>query len=565
MMQGMDAPLPQLDDAACYRVLQTRDARFDGRLYVGVTSTRIYCRPVCRVRLPKQENCRFFGNAASAEQQGFRPCLRCRPEQAPGLSLMDSSQALASRAALLLGQAAHEGLDPALPTLAARLGVTDRHLRRIFNQVHGVSPLAYLSTQRLLLAKQLLTDTRLPVTEVALAAGYASLRRFNAAFADNYRMSPSALRKGRPDESVRNPAPEPVLRLAWRPPYDVPGVLGFFAKRAVPGVELVEGLTLRRTLGLRWRGQPLVGWICLRFVPERCEVAMTVSTSLLPALGGLLARVRQALDLDADPALIEPVLADIGAGSSTPGVRLLGGLDGFEIATRVILGQQVSVAAARTLTLRLVQRFGEPVATPWAGLDRLFPSAEAIAAAPPEAIGTLGIVRQRVGALRALAAEVAAGRIALHRAAPLQATLDALRALPGIGDWSAQLIAMRALAWPDAWPATDIAVLNALREHTGGQRDATLAAAHAERWRPWRAYAVMKLWRQLEDAAAASPDPAASRAAAQIAEQSAEQSAEQATEVGSPARNPAQRPRQRSATPAGPAAPTQTLAAKDIP
>ena len=499
MMPAMDARLPLLDTEAAYRALQTRDARFDGRLFVGVTSTRIYCRPVCRVRLPKRENCRFFGNAASAEQQGYRPCLRCRPEQAPGLSLMDSSQALAGRAALLLAQAAHDGLDPTLPTLAARLGVTDRHLRRIFNQVHGVSPLAYLSTQRLLLAKQLLTDTRLPVTEVALAAGYASLRRFNAAFADNYRMSPSALRKSQPDA----PAREPVLRLAWRPPYDLDGVLAFFAKRAVPGVEGVDGLTLRRTLALRWRDQPLAGWICLRFVPERCEVAMTVSTSLLPALGSLLARVRQALDLDADPAQIEPVLADIGAGSCAPGVRLLGGLDGFEIATRVILGQQVSVAAARTLTLRLVQRFGEPVATPWPGLDLLFPSAEAIAAATPEAIGTLGIVRQRVGALRALAAEVAAGRIALHRAAPLQATLDALRALPGIGDWSAQLIAMRALAWPDAWPATDIAVLNALRERTGGQRDAALAAAHAERWRPWRAYAVMKLWQTQEEKPAA--------------------------------------------------------------
>jgi AraC family transcriptional regulator of adaptative response / DNA-3-methyladenine glycosylase II len=512
MMTAMPNHLPALDATAAYRVLQTRDARFDGRLFVGVTSTRIYCRPVCRVRLAKRENCRFFGNAASAEQQGFRPCLRCRPEQAPGLSLMDSSQALAGRAALLLGQAAHDGLDPALPTLAARLGVTDRHLRRIFNQVHGVSPLAYLSTQRLLLAKQLLTDTRLPVTEVALAAGYASLRRFNAAFVDNYRMSPSALRNYPPDASgrkpAREPANEPVLRLAWRPPYDLDGVLAFFTKRAVPGVEAVDGLTLRRTLALRWRGQRLTGWLCLRFVPERCEVAMTVSASLLPALGGLLARVRQALDLDADPAQIEPVLTDIGVGHCAPGVRLLGGLDGFEIATRVILGQQVSVAAARTLSLRLVQRFGEPLATPWPGLDRLFPSADAIAAATPEAIGSLGIVRQRVGALRALAAEVAAGRIELQRAAPLQATLDALRALPGIGDWSAQLIAMRALAWPDAWPATDIAVLNALREHTGGARDAKLAAVHAERWRPWRAYAVMKLWQTQEEKPVSTLTPA---------------------------------------------------------
>ena len=510
--------LPVLDHAAAYRVLQTRDARFDGRLFVGVTSTRIYCRPVCRVRAPKPENCRFFGNAASAEQQGFRPCLRCRPELAPGLSLMDSSEALSSRAAVLLSQAAHEGLDPALPALAARLGVTDRHLRRIFVRTHGVSPLAYLSTQRLLLAKQLLTDTALPVTEVALATGYASLRRFNAAFVQRYRMSPSALRKARPDDEAGvepGPTPEPtarnrepVLRLAWRPPYDLDGALGFFARRAVPGVEAVHGLTLRRTLAVLHRGQRLAGWLAARFVPERHEVALTVATALLPALGSVMARVRQALDLDAEPALIDPVLADIGRLPSLgigltdvnrPGIRLTGGIDGFEIAVRVILGQQVTVAAARTLTLRLVDRFGEPISTPYPDLTRLFPSADALAAAAAESIGTLGIVRQRVGALQALATEVAAGRIVLHRAAPLQATLDALRALPGVGDWSAQLIAMRALAWPDAWPASDIGVLNAMRHLTGGERNAKLAAAHAERWRPWRAYAVMKLWLSVDE------------------------------------------------------------------
>ena len=224
MLHGTDHPKalqgsrPEaLQDDAAYRALQTRDARFDGRFFVVVTSTGIYCRPVCRVRPPKRENCRFFANAALAEQGGFRPCLRCRPELAPGLSLMDSSHALASRAALLLGQAAQEGLDPTLPSLAAKLGVTDRHLRRIFNQVHGVAPLAYLSTQRLLLAKQLLTDTALPVTEVALATGYSSLRRFNAAFVERYRMSPSALRKARPDggsHNVRAPASAPVTSTA---------------------------------------------------------------------------------------------------------------------------------------------------------------------------------------------------------------------------------------------------------------------------------------------------------------------------------------------------------------
>ncbi|NDG38149.1 MAG: DNA-3-methyladenine glycosylase 2 family protein [Betaproteobacteria bacterium] len=489
-----------LDDDAAYLALQTRDARFDGRFFVGVTSTRIYCRPVCKVRPPMRKNCRFFANAALAEQQGFRPCLRCRPEQAPGLSMMDSSQALACRAATMLGQAAHEGLDPTLPALAQRLGVTDRHLRRIFNQVHGVSPLAYLSTQRLLLAKQLLTDTAIPVTEVALATGYASLRRFNASFVERYRMSPSALRKASPAADGPDATREPMLRMAWRPPYDVDAVLGFFARRAVPGVETVEGLTLRRTLAVEHRGEQLAGWLTLRFRPDRHELALSVSPSMLPALGLLLNRVRQAFDLDADPALIDPVLADIGSGSKAgqPGMRLLGGLDGFEIAARVILGQQVTVAAARTLTLRLVERFGEAIATPYADLGRLFPSSRTIADASAESIGTLGIVRQRVAALQALAAEVAAGRIELQRSAPLQATLDALRALPGIGDWSAQLIAMRALAWPDAWPATDIGVLNALREQTGGERNAKLAEAHAERWRPWRAYAVMKLWQQLE-------------------------------------------------------------------
>jgi AraC family transcriptional regulator of adaptative response / DNA-3-methyladenine glycosylase II len=476
-----------LDHEAAYRVLTTHDARFDGRLFVGVTSTGIYCRPVCRVRMPRSENCRFFGHAAAAEAQGFRPCLRCRPELAPGLSLTDSSQALAGQAALMLSQAAHDGLDPALPDLAARLGVTDRHLRRIFSQVHGVSPLDYLTTQRLLLAKRLLTDTAMPVTQVAMSAGFGSLRRFNAVFAERYRMSPSALR--READADAPPAPEgTTLRLAWRPPYDHVGVLAFFGRRAVAGVEAVEGFTLRRTLALPHQGQHLSGWLSVTLDPDRNEARLTVSPSLTPSLGALLARARQALDLDADPSLIDPVLADIGAGPR-PGVRLPSGFDGFEMAVRVILGQQVTVAAARTLTRRLVERFGHPVATPFADLDRLFPDAQTLAEATPESIGTLGIVRQRVRALQALATEVAAGRLQLHRAAALQPTLDALLALPGIGDWSAQLIAMRALAWPDAWPATDIGLLQAL-----GTRDVVAAAARAEAWRPWRAYAVMRLW-----------------------------------------------------------------------
>ena len=481
----MPSPATALHDDAAYRALQTHDARFDGRLFVGVTSTGIYCRPVCRVKAPRRENCRFFANAALAESNGFRPCLRCRPELAPGLSLTDSSDMLADQAARWLGQAAHDGQDPPLPELAARLGVTDRHLRRIFARRHGVTPLAWLTTQRLLLAKQLLTDTGLPVTQVALAAGFGSLRRFNAAFAERYRLSPTALRR----EGAAEPG---ALKLAWRPPFDLAGLLGFIARRAVPGQEAVDGLTVRRTLAVQHQGQPLSGWLSAQFVPERCELHLSVSPSLRPALGPLLQRARHAFDLDADPGRIDPVLAGV-PGPARDGVRLPGSWDGFETAVRVVLGQQVTVAAARTLTQRLVQRFGLPVETPFADLDRLFPGAEVLAAADPEAIGTLGIVRQRVKALQALAAAVAEGRLQLRPGADLEATLAALTALPGIGDWSAQLIALRTLAWPDAWPASDIGLLKAL-----GTRDVAAAAAQAEAWRPWRGYAVFKLWLSLE-------------------------------------------------------------------
>ena len=431
---------PGLQDDAAYQAMRTRDARFDGRLFIGVTSTGIYCRPVCRVRLPRRENCRFFGQAALAEAGGFRPCLRCRPELAPGLSLTDSSEVLAAQAARWLAQAAQDGSDPLMPEMAARLGVTDRHLRRIFQKAHGVTPIAWLTTQRLLLAKQLLTDTALPVQQVALATGYASLRRFNAAFAEHYRMNPTRLRQARGDVPLRDAA----LRLAWRPPYDLAGVLAFVQNRALPGVEQVDGLTIRRTLALPHQGEWLSGWLSARFVPEQCELQLRLAPALMPAAGNLIARTRQALDLDADPARIDAVL---DAGPPLPG--------------------------------------------------------PALAAATPESIGTLGIVRQRVGALQALAREVAGGRLLLHRSAPVEPTLAALRALPGIGEWSAHLIAMRALAWPDAWPASDIAVLNALRPLTGGVRSVPQATALAEAWRPWRAYAVMRLWRSLEPAPAA--------------------------------------------------------------
>jgi AraC family transcriptional regulator of adaptative response / DNA-3-methyladenine glycosylase II len=483
-----------LDAAAAYLALKARDARFDGRLFVGVTSTGVYCRPVCRVRTPRRENCRFFDTRAQAEAAAFRPCMKCRPEIAPGLSHTDSSRSLADMAARLVEDAVHSGQPIALPALAARLGVTDRHLRRIFQAAHGVAPLDYITTQRLLLAKQLLTDTAQPITQVALASGFGSLRRFNAAFAERYRFNPTQLRHERAEPRSAAAREEQPLRLAYRPPYDIEAVLGHFARRELRGVEQVDtaALTLRRTVAFSHQGARVAGWLEMRFVPARHEVHLRTSASLAPLLGSVLHRVRHGLDLDADPAQIDPVMALLPL-PARPGARLPAGLDGFDIAVRVILGQQVTVKAARTLVQRVVHRYGEPLATPFPALTHLFPSAETIAAADPETIGKLGIVRQRVKALQALAAAVASGAIDLQRSAPLQPTLDALCALPGIGDWTAQVIAMRALAWPDAWPASDIGLMNAL-----GSRDPKVITARAQAWRPWRAYAVLQLWHHLE-------------------------------------------------------------------
>jgi len=492
-----------LDPDSAYLAVKARDARFDGRLFVGVTSTGVYCRPVCRVRCPKRENCRFFDTRAQAEAAAFRPCMKCRPEIAPGLSQMDSSRSLAYTAAHFIEHAVHSAEALSIPGLAARLGVTDRHLRRIFQATHGVAPHDYLTTQRLLLAKQLLTDTSQPVTQVALASGFESLRRFNAAFAERYRFNPTQLRReGSP--ASRSPGAT-ALRLAYRPPYDMEAVLRFFAMRQVLGVEQVDGLTLRRTVGWLHRGQRITGWVSCRFVPERHEVHVNASASLSPVLGAVMQRVRHSLDLDADPARIDPVLALLPV-PLRPGTRLPGVMDGFEGALRVILGQQVTVKAARTLVQRVVDRFGEPIDTPFAALTHVFPSAEAIAAADPEVIGKLGIVRQRVKALQALAAAVVAGTLTLQRGAPLEATLNTLRALPGVGEWTAQVIAMRALAWPDAWPAADIGLMNALGSSApGSPRNLAREARHittlAEPWRPWRAYAVMRLWHHLETTA----------------------------------------------------------------
>ena len=485
------------DDDARYRVLKAHDARFDGRFFTGVISTGVYCRPVCRVRVPRRENCRFFNLAAQAEQAGFRPCLRCRPELAPGpstWSIQDASGMLARQAARLLDDpAAWTGGAPAMPALAARLGVSDRHLRRIFESQLGVSPLQYLQTRRLLAAKQLLTDTDLPVTRVALASGFGSLRRFNAAFAAHYGLNPTRLRRqgsGREGQGA-------VVRLGYRPPLDEGALLTFLAQRGIAGqswakpLDRLVGQTLRLVTGARVH----TGWLSARFDPVEPVVWLTVSDSLCDALPLVIARVRAWLDLDADPAVIDACLSNPagGANAATRGVfaglRVPGCLDGFELAVRAVLGQQVTVAAGRTLAERLVARFGEPIVTPVPGLDRLFPSPDVLGRADGEALGQLGIVRQRQAAIQALARAMTDGTLSLDASADVPATLAALTALPGIGDWTAQYIALRVLRWPDAFPAGDVALQKAL-----GVACARDAERLSQAWRPWRSYAVIRAW-----------------------------------------------------------------------
>ena len=487
----MSSPATPLDADACYRAVAAHDARFDGAFFIGVTSTGIYCRPVCRVKTPRRENCRFFAHASQAEGAGFRPCLRCRPELAPqtlAWSAQDASALLAQHAARLLDSPDAWGDEvPSVAGLAARLGVSDRHLRRVFEAELGVSPMDWLQTRRLLAAKPLLADTRLPVAQVALAAGFASLRRFNAAFAAQYRMSPTALRR---DGSEAKPGDGIAVTLGYRPPYDVREMLQFLQQRGIAGVEQIDQSThtVARTLRL---DDDTRGWIACRFEPEQHRVQVRVADSLAPQLPRVIARVRAWLDLDADPAAIHAVLgADFPA---LAGLRVPGTLDGLELAVRAVVGQQVTVAAARTLTTRLVERFGTPLATPIDGLTRLFPTPATLAAATGDELGQLGVVRQRQAAIHALAQAVSSGHISLHAGADVAATMDALKALPGIGAWTADYIALRALRWPDAFPSGDVALQKALSPD--GQRlTARAAEGRAERWRPWRAYAVIRAW-----------------------------------------------------------------------
>ncbi len=473
-----------LDPDACYRALATHDARFDGRFFVGVSSTRVYCRPVCTVRVPRRENCHFFASAAAAEVEGYRPCLRCRPELAPGNASVDAIARLAQGAVDLIENGVLD--DGGIEHLSARVGVTSRHLRRIFDTEFGVSPIEYAQTQRLLLAKRLLTDTALPVTEIAHASGFASVRRFNALFKARYRMPPGRLRVARGDGAL------PValaFELAFRPPYDWESMLAFLRDRAIDGVENVTSDAYARTVSIAHRGALHVGRIEVRHARRRSALSVSVSPSLARAVPAVLSRVKHAFDLACDPVVVSAALGPLAAAH--PGLRVPGTVDGFELAVRAIIGQQISIGAARTMLGRITRAFGEALGT---GEDdslvRRFPAAARIATLAADDIVALGVTRARARTLIALAAAVDSRRIRLESESDVEVTVDGLTALPGIGNWTASYIAMRALRWPDAFLANDLVVLKAL-----GETRPSRAQRISERWRPWRSYAVMHLWR----------------------------------------------------------------------
>ncbi|MDR1088273.1 MAG: helix-turn-helix domain-containing protein [Coriobacteriales bacterium] len=477
-----------------YAALKARDARFDGRFFVGVSSTGIYCRPVCRAKLPREENCSFYTTAAEAEQAGYRPCLLCRPELAPGLSITDARSSLVRRATRLLEEYCQTDLS--LDVLAGKLGCTARHLRRVFAEEYHVSPVQYLQTMRLLLAKSLLTDTNLPVSEVAMTSGFGSIRRFNELFKTRYRLSPTALRK-RARAGEQHGALS--LSLAYRPPYRWEEMLDFLALRAISGVEAVRDGSYLRSVRLASRaGEELLGWIQIGNNEQKHALQLTISANLLPVLTQVFARVRHLFDLYCEPDSITEILERLNSvtpGAFVPGLRVPGCFDAFEMCVRTVLGQQITVKAAGTLAARMAVNLGTPLEGAPEGLTHAFPTPEALLALGdtlPEQLGQLGIISARTRTIQKLAESFVSGSINYGLSAQPETEMAKLVTLPGIGPWSSQYIAMRAMGWPDAFLDTDHGVKKALAQYTPEQ-----IRELSEDWRPWRSYATVALWNSL--------------------------------------------------------------------
>lgn len=479
-----------LEETTCYRALAARDPRFDGLFFVGITTTRIYCRPVCPARTAKRAHCRFFPHPALAESAGFRPCLRCRPELAPGQAPIDQPRAL-SRRAIARIQAGALNEPRGVERLADDLGYSSRHLRRVVQLEFGVAPIAVAQTQRLLLAKQLLTETDLSIARIAFASGFGSLRRFNALFQSNYRLAPGALRRAATRDIQHD---ELRLTLAYRPPFDWGPLIAFLGARAIPGVERIDRLRYQRTLQVGDQ----TGWLSIEPVPGRNSVQVHLASCLVTSIQPILAAVRHLLDLDARPDQIASHLeSDRTLAPSLarhPGLRVPGAVDGFETAVRAVLGQLISVRAANTLAHRVSDALGSPVESPFPGLTRIFPKAETLAAASRRTLAGLGLRGTQADALRALAVAELERPGLLSPGADPESTIEQLIKIKGIGLWTAHYLALRTLRWPDAFPHGDLGLNKA--SGCASPRDLLV---RAEAWKPWRSYAAMHLWQSLTD------------------------------------------------------------------
>jgi AraC family transcriptional regulator of adaptative response / DNA-3-methyladenine glycosylase II len=481
------------DAHACYRALQSRDPRFDGRIFVGVTSTGIYCRPICPARTPKFENCRFFPSSAGALDNGFRPCLRCRPETAPDLAFWRGTSNTVSRALALIAEGNLDN-DSGVDNLADRLGIGERQLRRLFRQHLGASPVAVAQTRRVLFAKQLVQETRMPMTEIAFAAGFGSVRRFNETFLALFQRPPRTLRRTSITELASGTGAGVTLRLRYRPPYDWASMLEYLSARAITGVETVTEDAYRRAVA--HDGQ--TGAVEVRHDAANECLAVTIRFPCVKALPHLLNRVRRVFDVGADIETIgahlsrDPFLATLIG--RRPGLRSPGAWDGFELAIRAVLGQQITVAAARKLAGQLVSICGEPIAPSVDvahGLTHCFPSPQRVADAD---LARLGMPVSRRMALTAVAEAALADRALFQSYGSIDEAVARLRSIRGIGDWTAHYIALRALRETDAFPASDIGLLRGAADRTGERPTPQRLLERAEAWRPWRAYAAQHLW-----------------------------------------------------------------------
>ena len=477
------------DREACYRALQSRDPRFDGLIFVGVTSTGIYCRPVCPARTPKFQNCRFFPSAAAAQEAGFRPCLRCRPETAPDLASWRGTSNTVSRALALIAEGALDAGEAGVETLAERLGIGGRQLRRLFMQHLGASPIVVAQTRRVLFAKQLIHETHMPMTKVALAAGFGSVRRFNEVFRDLFKRPPSALRRKNSGDETGV-----VLRLHYRPPYDWDSMIAFLQARAIPGVEIIHHGIYHRSAEIEGR----LGSVAVAHLERLNSLTVTINFPQVSFLPRIVTRVRRLFDLGADIETIsdhlsrDPLLAPLVA--LRPGLRAPGGWDGFELAVRAVLGQQVTVAAARLLASKLVALYGKRLPAGRSGhrdVTHVFPTPERLATADLSALGMPGARRE---ALKALAETAAADPHLFRPFATIEEAIERLRSIRGVGEWTAQYIALRALRETDAFPASDIGLLRGAAAMDGTRPTPASLLRRAEPWRPWRAYAAQHLW-----------------------------------------------------------------------